>query len=307
MFNCRPSKAGPAARTMNYRHAYHAGNFADVVKHIVLLGVLEALARKPKGFCYLDTHAGTGRYDLGAGPAQRTGEAASGVLALRAAGWQMPALAQRYLEIVGRDNGDKPGAWRWYPGSPALAAYQLRPQDRAVLFELHPEDAKNLKRTFAGNRQVGVHEADGYRAVRPFLPPPEGRGVMLVDPPYEAPDEFKRVLDLLAVAQRAWRSGTFLLWYPIKDDVAVRRFQRRLIGTGIPKQLRIEMAQDGGEREEDLRGSGMIVVNPPWQLADLLRQTLPAVVEALSRAPAGEQVSSGQRRFACTIDWLVPE
>jgi 23S rRNA (adenine2030-N6)-methyltransferase len=280
---------------MNYRHGYHAGNLADVVKHVALLGTLEALARKEAGYYYFDTHAGAGRYDIQSDAAVKTGEASVGVLALRAQRSILPPLAQRYIARIDAYNAGAEHRWRWYPGSPAITRAVLRPQDRAALFELHPQEAAALRQLFAGDRQVAVHEADGYRAVRPLLPPPGGRGVMLIDPPFETAGEFTRMVDLVTAAYRAWRGGTLILWYPVKDDIAVKRFHRRLVGTSIRKQLRIEVARSSGRAALGLRGSGLIIVNPPWQLDRALTQTLPAVSAAIDP------------QLSCAIDWLVPE
>ena len=171
---------------MNYRHVYHAGNFADVFKHVVLLTLLRHLHKKPQPFCYLDTHAGSGRYLLSSPEAQRTLEYSQGIGRLYAAADLPPLLADYVERVRGADAANSADALLVYPGSPLIAQTMLRPQDRAVLMELHPADAASLKALFRGNRQVAVHAGNGYHGLKAFLPPPERRGLVLIDPPAPA-------------------------------------------------------------------------------------------------------------------------
>ncbi|MEI6560228.1 MAG: 23S rRNA (adenine(2030)-N(6))-methyltransferase RlmJ [Rhodospirillaceae bacterium] len=287
---------------MNYRHLYHAGNAADVVKHAVLALLLERLGAKPAPFFVLDSHAGIGRYDLASEPAQRTGEAAGGIgrlLAVLAAGAPPPPELAGYLAAVAVLNGaDEAAACgvRWYPGSPRLARALMRPGDRLVLAEAHPEDARTLKREFAGDRQVHVHHRDGWAALTAFLPPTERRGLVLIDPPYEAADEAARLVAGLAAAHRRWPTGIFALWYPIKERAWVWRLHEALVATGIGRQLMVELTVLPEDDWRRLNGCGMIVINPPWQLDGALTGLLPWLHHALAPGTGGSRVA-----------WLVPE
>jgi 23S rRNA (adenine2030-N6)-methyltransferase len=278
---------------MNYRHVFHAGNFADVFKHAVLSLLLTSLRRKDAPFCYLDTHAGAGRYDLDSAAARKTGEFRDGILRL----WEtnpLPELAE-YLAAVRALNAGK--ALRYYPGSPAVAGFFLRARDRMVLLERQPEECAQLKAQFAGDRRVTVLEQDGYAGLKALLPPKERRGLVLIDPPYEAEDEYARVVAGLRIAHARWSSGIYALWYPIKNRPPVERFQRALAATGIRKMLLAEFApypEDAGFR---LNGCGMIVINPPWQLDEVLGSLLPGLLDLLRRHPSGRT----------GVSWLVPE
>lgn len=278
---------------MNYRHVFHAGNFADVFKHAVLSLLLKSLHRKDAPFCYLDTHAGAGRYDLDSAAAQKTGEFRDGILRI----WEaepLPELAD-YLAAV---RGLNPGkALRYYPGSPVVARFFLRPRDRMVLLELQPEECAQLKTQFAGDRRVTVLAQDGYAGLKALLPPKERRGLVLIDPPYEADGEYARVVDGLRVAHARWDSGTYALWYPVKDRPPVERFHRALMTTGIRKMLLAEFAPYPEDASFRLNGCGMIVINPPWQLDEALRSLLPGLLEVLRQHPSGRTA----------VSWLVPE
>ena len=284
---------------MNYRHAYHAGNFADVFKHAVLALLLERLGAKPSPYFVLDTHAGIGRYDLESEPARRTGEAEGGIRRLLAAlaGEPPPPELAGYLAAVAGLNPEAPEASpRWYPGSPRLARALMRPGDRLVLAEAHPEDAATLKREFAGDAQVQAHRRDGYEALKAFLPPAERRGLVLVDPPYEAADEAERAVAGLAGAHRRWPTGVFALWYPIKERLWVWRLHEALAATGIRRQLVAELTVQPEDDWRRLNGCGMIVINPPWRLDGALADLLPRLHRALALEAGG-----------WTVDWLVPE
>jgi len=278
---------------MNYRHVFHAGNFADVFKHAILSLLLKSLHRKDAPFCYVDTHAGAGRYDLGSAAALKTGEFKDGVLRL----WEadpLPDLAD-YLAAVRALN---PGnGLRHYPGSPMVARFFLRPKDRMVLLELQPEDCARLKIQFAGDRRVTVRAQDGYAGLKSLLPPQERRGLVLIDPPYETDDEFARVVDGLRIAHTRWASGIYALWYPVKNRPPVERLHRALMATGIRKMLLAEFAPYPEDSSFRLNGCGMIVINPPWQLEQTLRSMLPRLLDVLRQHPSGR----------AGISWLVPE
>ena len=282
---------------MNYRHAYHAGNFSDVFKHAVLALVLEHLKAKPVPFHVLDTHAGIGRYDLAAAQATKTGEWRDGIARVLAAADRLPEELAPYLDAVrAMQIEGSPDGLRWYPGSPRIARHLMRPEDRMTLVELHPEDAEVLKAEFARDRQVAVHRMDGYQALKAHLPPREKRGLVLVDPPFETPDEFARMAEGLAMAHRRWAVGIKALWYPIKERPAVWRFQEAVAATGVPKILVAELTVHAEDTHTRLNGCGMLIANPPWRLDETLGRVLPALHAALG-AEAG----------AARVDWLVPE
>jgi 23S rRNA (adenine2030-N6)-methyltransferase len=281
---------------MNYRHAYHAGNFADVFKHVVLTRIIEYLKRKDAAFRVIDTHAGIGLYDLSSEEAQRTGEWQGGVGRLVGQHFarDTEALLRPYLDAVGIAPNTEEIAE--YPGSPLIARRLLRPQDRLFAMELHPEDAAQLKALFAGDIQVRVLELDGWLALRSQLPPKEKRGLVLIDPPFEEGGEFERMAAGLAKAHRRWPGGVYALWYPLKDRAAVAGFRDALAASGIPGILDVSLAIRAPSREPSLDGCGMAIVNPPFVLADELKILLPTLSNFLAAGPGA--------RFA--VDWISP-
>jgi 23S rRNA (adenine2030-N6)-methyltransferase len=279
---------------LNYRHAFHAGNFADVFKHVVLVALLKALAKKATPFCYLDTHAGSGRYDLASEAARKTGEFEQGISRV----WQAvhaPALVSEYLAAVQAVN--RGPQLRFYPGSPRVARFFLRAQDRAVLLEKHPEEAARLNQEFAGDRQVLVQQQDGYTGLKAFLPPAEKRGLVLIDPPFEQANEFEQLAAGLKAAQARFAHGVYALWYPIKDRAPITRFEQALEASGIRKILGCEFLLYPADSPLRMNGCGLAIVNPPWQVDEQLRATLPWLVERL-------RVDS---RSASGLRWIVPE
>jgi len=288
---------------MNYQHAFHAGNFADVFKHTILVGLIDALKKKPAPLCYLDTHAGAGSYDLRAMQAEKTGEAAEGVLRLLEFEVNSaPELLKRYLELLRSLNSGmdarpaKP--LKVYPGSPLIAAQLLRPEDRMVLCELQPGEAASLKALFARDRRVGVHERDGYAALPALVPPKERRGLVLIDPPFEAQeDEFRAIEKAIAAAYARWPTGTYAIWYPIKLREQTRPFHRWFGSNGIKKTLVAELLRQPDDSALRLNGCGMIIVNPPWQFERQLEGSLPELRKHLALSGSGQQ----------RIDWLVRE
>lgn len=282
---------------MNYRHGYHAGNFADVLKHTALCELLRLLTSKDKKLFVLDTHAGAGGYDLDAPLARRTSEAEAGIARLAAmpsAG--MPSVVARYLAAVAafdRKFGPAGGGLRRYPGSPRLIRAALRPGDRFIACELHPEEALALKREFAGDRAVEVRQADGYKALKALLPPIERRGLVLIDPPFEAADEFDRVLRALRQAVRRFATGCYAVWYPIKDDAAVAFVRDLAAFKPLTLELRLDAIEPG-----KLAACGLGIINPPWRFEEAMREAMPWIAAGLgtnvrgtvSAPPASVQV-----------------
>ncbi|RWC50076.1 MAG: 23S rRNA (adenine(2030)-N(6))-methyltransferase RlmJ [Mesorhizobium sp.] len=267
---------------MNYRHAYHAGNFADVVKHVVLTRLIEYLKQKDKAFRVIDTHAGIGRYDLSSVEAQKTGEWQGGIGRLIDAPFAAPvaALLAPYLETVRSLNPE--GGIHKYPGSPLIARHLMRKQDRLTAIELHPKDVAKLRMLFAGDFQARIIELDGWLALGAHLPPKEKRGLVLIDPPFEEAGEFERLVDGLMRAHKRWPGGIYALWYPIKDRKAIIAFRKALKQSGIPKLLDIEFEIRPASSEPSLDGSGLLVVNPPFTLEGELRTLLPALHRLLA-------------------------
>ncbi|MCC7017285.1 MAG: 23S rRNA (adenine(2030)-N(6))-methyltransferase RlmJ [Rhodospirillales bacterium] len=254
---------------MNYRHAFHAGNFADVFKHAAFALILEYLKRKPAPFAVVDTHAGLGRYDLAAAEAERTGEWREGIGRVLESGSVFPGLSSLLKAVAAVNAGKKPTAAsppRWYPGSPRIARALLRKNDRLWCAELHPDDSRVLARECRGDPLVQVRHMDGYEAIRAWLPPSMRRGVVLVDPPFESRDEFRFLLKGLKDGHRRFATGIFVLWYPIKDRAPVEAFHKALAASGIRRILAAELLLRLPDDSERLQGCGLIVVNPPWRL-----------------------------------------
>lgn len=267
---------------MNYRHGYHAGNFADVLKHTALSELLHLLLSKDKKLFVLDTHAGTGGYDLAGKLAERTGEGAAGIVRLAAtpnAG--RPAAVVRYLAAVAaydRKFGPSGGGLRRYPGSPRLIRAVLRPGDRFIACELHAEDALALRREFAGDRAVEVRQEDGYKVLKAMLPPPERRGLVLIDPPFEATDEFERLSRAVRQGLRRFATGCYAIWYPIKDEAAAAAFVATL---EAPKHLVMELRVPGEAGATRLTACGLAVINPPWRFEEAMAEALPWIASVL--------------------------
>lgn len=274
---------------MNYRHVFHAGNFADCLKHAILVRVLLHLQQKPAPIHVVDTHAGTGLYDLAGDAADRTGEWRDGIGRLLAAGADLgPAhdLLAPFFDIVAAVNAEAGFAAtppRLYPGSPLIARHMLRRGDRLSAVELHPDDQKRLEDNLAGDRQARVYALDGWLALKSFLPVKERRGLILVDPPFEAPGEFDRLVAGLVEGHRRFATGTYLLWYPVKDERAVTAFRKALVATGIRRILAAELRVGPIDSDRGLAGTGMIIVNPPWTLAAELKTLMPELARLLAR------------------------
>ena len=280
---------------MNYRHAYHAGNFADVVKHVVLTRLIEYLKRKDKAFRVMDTHAGIGLYDLSSTEAQKTGEWRDGIgrLAGIDAGAEVAALLSPYLDAVRACNSQT--GVQFYPGSPLIARRLLRKQDRLTAIELHPEDAVRLKSCFEGDFQTRIIELDGWLALGAHLPPKEKRGLVLIDPPFEQEGEFDRLADGVIKAYGRWPGGVYALWYPVKDRRSIADFRQRLAASGMARVLDIVFDARPDSNSERLDGTGLVVVNPPFTLEAELRVLLPVLTAAMAESRA-----AGWR-----LDWLA--
>lgn len=261
---------------MNYRHAYHAGNFADVFKHCLLIELLEALRGKAKPFAYIDTHAGAGRYDLQGAAARRTGEWREGVARVLAAE-APPATVSRYRDLL-----LAAGAPRWYPGSPVLAAALLRDTDRAILCEGHPEEAAALRALYRRSSSVAVHGRDGYEALRGLLPPTERRGLVLVDPPFEVRGEFENLIEALRTAHARWPTGIFAFWYPVVHAAHVQSYRDAVRRTGIRSVLDVRFSPARTELPGSFDGCGVIVVNPPWRFPATVAAWLPWLARCLA-------------------------
>lgn len=282
---------------MNYRHVFHAGNFADVVKHTILTRILTYLMRKDAPFRVIDTHAGVGLYDLKGAAAEKTGEWVDGIGRLIDRDLAEPAktLLAPYLDAVRAQNPD--GDLRFYPGSPLIARNMLRQQDRLMALELHPVDVEALRENFAGDFQVRVTHVDGWQALGTHLPPKEKRGLVLIDPPFEERNEFERMAQNLIKAHKRWPTGLYALWYPIKDPEHVADFIDMLADSGIRKILRLELKIRAASLPARLHGTGMIVINPPFVLEEEMRVLMPVLADVLS--------DEGRGRW--TIDWVAGE
>jgi 23S rRNA (adenine2030-N6)-methyltransferase len=271
----------PAA--MNYKHIYHAGNFADVAKHVGLMYCLGALQRKDAGFFVLDSHAGRGYYDLQAAEAQKSGEAQRGIQRLIETSIGSEQLAGYFAAIRAR-RGKRLAR---YPGSPALIAGGLRSQDRALFVELMPAEARAAEREIESLGRVRTEIGDGYAALKAFLPPEERRGLVLIDPPYESLDELKLMLQAFADAYHRWASGIFLMWYPIRSATQRSMVHSRFEALQIPKMLFADLAIHPDDAGVGLAGSGLMIVNPPYGTDEYLRDAYAAIHSGIAVPGAG--------------------
>lgn len=278
---------------LSYLHGFHAGNFADVHKHTALVLVVQALQRKPGPLAVLDTHAGRGLYDLQAAEALKTGEFSNGIARL----WHTdtpPELSRPYLELIQAANPG--GELRHYPGSPRLTRQLLRPQDRLMLCELHPEEYHRLRHTLGRDARTAIHRRDGFEALNALLPPAERRGLVLIDPSYEVKTDYLRVVDAVAKACQRWPQGCYLLWYPLLGAGRHENLVAALQHSGLRKILQCELQVSTADRTPGLYGSGLLLINPPWLLDEMLA--------ALSRSLAELLV---QDAALARTRWLVPE
>ncbi|WP_297326248.1 23S rRNA (adenine(2030)-N(6))-methyltransferase RlmJ [uncultured Bartonella sp.] len=269
---------------MNYRHIYHAGNFADVFKHLIIARIIEYLKKKDHAFRVIDTHAGTGIYDLSSDEAQKTGEWIDGIgrILSKPIDRQIEPLVNPWLDVVFALNGSKEKLTR-YPGSPVLIRKLLRKQDRLTAIELHEADYKKLAVNFTGDYQARIIHLDGYLALGAHVPPKEKRGLILVDPPFEKTDEFERLVEGLIKAYKRFPGGIYALWYPVKHYNELNWFMNELKGTGIAKILRLELRIKQRSQTPGLDGCGMIIVNPPYVLPKEMKQLKAFLLDRLAQ------------------------
>ncbi|NIF24371.1 23S rRNA (adenine(2030)-N(6))-methyltransferase RlmJ [Candidatus Pantoea multigeneris] len=279
---------------LSYRHSFHAGNHADVLKHTVQSLIIESLKEKEKPFFYLDTHAGAGRYQLSGEHAERTGEYLEGIGRI----WQQPdapELLAPWLSAVKSLNHS--GNLRYYPGSPLIARHLLREDDKLQLTELHSSDYPLLRNEFSKDARARVERADGYQQLKSKLPPPSRRGLILIDPPYEMKSDYQAVVKGIQEGYKRFNTGIFALWYPVVMRQQIKHMLRDLEATGIRRILQIELAVRPDSDQRGMTASGMIVINPPWKLEQQMRDLLPWLHKTL--VPNG----NGHTK----VEWIVPE
>ncbi|ELY4479942.1 23S rRNA (adenine(2030)-N(6))-methyltransferase RlmJ [Cronobacter turicensis] len=279
---------------LSYRHSFHAGNHADVLKHTVQSLIIESLKEKDKPFLYLDTHAGAGRYLLSGEHAERTGEYLEGIARI----WQrddLPAELEPYISAVSHFN--RSGQLRYYPGSPLIARQLLRPQDSLQLTELHPSDFPLLRGEFQKDERARVERADGYQQLKSKLPPASRRGLILIDPPYEIKTDYQAVVQGINEGYKRFATGVYALWYPVVLRNQIKRMMNDLESTGIRRILQIELAVRPDSDQRGMTASGMVVINPPWKLEQQMATLLPWLHKALVPTGTGHT----------TLKWVVPE
>jgi len=263
---------------LSYRHSFHAGNYADVLKHIVLIELLDYITKKEGGFDYIDTHAGAGMYDLRSDHASKLQEYQQGIAKIKQQDW--PELAQ-YFEILAKHNPD--GDLRFYPGSPMITMHFLRGQDRSWLYELHPKDAEILFNNIGNIKRARIMHQDGFKGLLSLLPPVSRRAVVLIDPSYEVKTDYNQVDDVLIAAHNKFPTGTYAVWYPVVDRTHIDNMQRRLIKSGIKKIEQFELGLTQDQFGTGMTASGMIVINPPWTLHNKMAEILPKLTATLGR------------------------
>jgi 23S rRNA (adenine2030-N6)-methyltransferase len=283
---------------LSYRHAFHAGNFADVLKHSVLTLVLEYMTRKDKGFYYIDSHSGAGMYQLADEYAQKTGEYKDGIAKL-IDNDDLPESLQPYIDLVKSLNDDaidENGEITLYPGSPGIARQFTRRQDSAHLFELHPTDIEHLKEYSQRWNKSHVKQSDGYQGVLGLVPPPNRRGVVLIDPPYELKEDYIKAVRTIVNAYKKFATGTYILWYPVVKRELVEQMQNAFTKSEVHNVLQVEYCQVADTLEYGMTGTGLFIVNPPWQLKDQLGEILPYLTENL-----------GSDQSSVTLEQLIEE
>ncbi len=264
---------------LSYRHSYHAGNHADVLKHIVMIEILEHLLKKDSPFEYIDTHSGAGLYNLRSEHAEKRQEYTKGIAKLKSKAW--PELSS-YFKAVARHNS--PGELNYYPGSPIIAMNYLRSKDRGWFYELHPKDVEILKQNTANNKRIKVMFQDGFVGLLSLLPPVSRRGLVLIDPSYEIKTDYERVFDTIAKAYKKSSTCIYALWYPVVDRNHINQLEKKLITSGIKKIQQFELGISADLRNSGMTASGMIVINPPWQLPEKMSRLLPRLVETLGES-----------------------
>ncbi len=280
---------------LSYRHAFHAGNHADVLKHLTVMLILEYLTQKDKGIMYLDTHAGAGSYSLTSDKSAKTGEFHQGIEALFEASSQtnsdFPAPLKRYLALIsdfnkkamsaGRELDETRNQLKFYPGSPNIAKILLRPQDKLHLYELHSADFPLLAKNFKQSRRLQLKQADGFAGLKSDLPPPTRRGLVLIDPSYETTDDYRQVINEVKEGLKRFAQGVYAVWYPQLDKIESKQLPKKWMHIKAGSHLTVSLKVKSGK--EGMTGSGMLIINPPWKLKQALEQSLPALVAALGQ------------------------
>jgi 23S rRNA (adenine2030-N6)-methyltransferase len=264
---------------LSYRHSFHAGNFADLIKHVVLVEILEHLIKKDAPFDYIDTHAGAGVYDLRNPDSQKLQEYAEGVGKLDFS--KFPEL-ETYRQAIRSFN--KSDIIDVYPGSPSIANYFLRRQDKGWLFELHPKDYALLKSNFSDSKNMRVHHKDGFDGLNALLPPPSRRGLVLIDPSYEIKSEYQWVIERVIKAHKKFSHGIYAIWYPVVDRSHIIKMERALIKSGIKDIQRFELGISDDSTQRGMTSSGMFVINPPWKLFETMSELLPRLASIVTQA-----------------------
>lgn len=281
---------------LSYRHAFHAGNFADVLKHSVLTLVLEYMTRKDKGFYYIDSHSGAGMYQLEDEYAQKTGEYKDGIAKL-INNEDLPEALQPYIDLVKDINqAEQCDELALYPGSPGIARQFTRRQDSAHLFELHPTDIEHLQAYSQRWNKSHVKQSDGYQGVLGLVPPPSRRGVVLIDPPYELKEDYLKAVRTIVNAYKKFATGTYILWYPVVKRELVEQMQDAFTKSDVRNLLQVEFCQKADTQEYGMTGTGLFIVNPPWQLAKQLEEILPYLKNKL-----------GTQETSFTLEQLIAE
>ncbi len=281
---------------LSYRHGFHAGNFADVCKHLILVQLIQALQSKPSAFCYIDTHSGSGRYNLTAEFAQKTAEFKTGIeLLWRLAETSIPPAAADYLQILREFNAEQ---LRIYLGSAALVRHCLRPQDAMILMELHPSDYAALKMEFYQDSQAHLHQRDGFEGLIALTPPLQKRGLVLIDPSYELKSDYITVVETVKTVYKRWQNAIYVVWYPIFAEAHYHeKMLRKFAGSGIKKILQVELNRYPSHTPRALIGSGLIIINPPYLFESLLQTVMPWLWSVLSPQAVGNW----------SVKWLVSE
>ncbi len=279
---------------LSYQHGYHAGNFADVIKHFTLVRLLHYLTQKEKPFVYLETHAGSGMYDLNDKQAQKTGEWTTGIDVLWKKKASMPKLLSSYINAVSTINTTN--SLRYYPGSPSIATQLLRFQDRFVFCERHPTEFKNLTELPHGNARGIYHEGDGWAQMRATLPPKERRGLIFIDPSYELKTEYRLLPEQLKLAYKRFETGIYCIWYPLVDKKLNERFQQDLLNIGVKSFLKVEFNREPPFRAPGMMGCGLWIINPPYVLEQELTETLAVLCKLINPGKSSFRIETGGRR-----------
>lgn len=269
---------------LSYRHSFHAGNFADVLKHTVATSIINYMLKKDKPFCYLDTHSGCGAYSLQSSEALKTNEFNNGIVPL----WgreDLPTPVADYLKQVIEFNAQS--KLEFYPGSPSIAQQMLREQDRLFLFELHPNEFTNMRGNFSGTKQIKMANSDGLQGLVANMPPKERRGFILIDPSYEIKSEYQQVVSTLIEAHKRFATGTYALWYPVVNRQTIKQMESELTASGIKNIQLFELGIEADSAEKGMTSSGMIVINPPWTLQKEMQSSLPFLAETLGKDGQG--------------------